>query len=65
VILHPAVLPGWKHHPHISNASVVVAFRQGMRHEKMLEKLATHEVEDVFELFSWVDKCDRAAEGHA
>jgi hypothetical protein len=65
VILHPAVLPGWKHHPRISNASVVVAFRQGMRHEMMLEKLATHEVEDVFELFSLVDKCDRAAEGHA
>jgi hypothetical protein len=30
--------------PRISNASVVVAFRQGVRVEKMLEKLATHDV---------------------
>jgi hypothetical protein len=30
--------------PRISNASVVVAFHQGVRDEKMLEKLATHDV---------------------
>jgi hypothetical protein len=50
--------------PHISNASVVLAFRQGVRDEKMLEKLATHDVQDVSELFSLVDKCTRATEGH-
>jgi hypothetical protein len=30
--------------PRISNASVVVAFRQGVRDEKMLEKLTTHDI---------------------
>jgi hypothetical protein len=38
--------------PHISNASVVAAFRQGVRDEKMLEKLATHDIQDVSALFS-------------
>jgi hypothetical protein len=50
--------------PHISNTSVVVAFRQGMRDKKILEKLATHDVQDVSELFSLTDKCVRVAEGH-
>jgi hypothetical protein len=36
-----------------------------MRDEKMPEKLATHDVQDVFELFSLLDKCARAAEGYA
>jgi hypothetical protein len=31
----------------------------------MLEKLATHDVQDVSELFSLADKCARAAERHA
>jgi hypothetical protein len=31
----------------------------------MLEKLATHDIQDVPELFSLVDKCARATEGHA
>jgi hypothetical protein len=43
-VLHPAVLPGSKHHPRISNAFVVAAFQQGVRDKKMLEKLATHDV---------------------
>jgi hypothetical protein len=51
--------------PRISNASVVVAFHQGVRDEKMLEKLATHDVQDVSALFSLADKCARAAEGCA
>jgi hypothetical protein len=51
--------------PHISNTSVVVTFHQGVRDEKMLEKLTTHDIQDVTELFSLVDKCARAAEGHA
>jgi hypothetical protein len=51
--------------PRISNASVVVAFCQGVRDEKMLEKLTTHDVQDVSVLFSLVDKCARATEGHA
>jgi hypothetical protein len=51
--------------PCISNASVVVAFHQGVRDEKMLEKLAMHDIQDVTELFSLVDKCARATEGRA
>ena len=51
--------------PRISDASIITAFRQGVRDEKMLEKLATHEVESVTTLFSLADKCARAAEGRA
>jgi len=51
--------------PHISDASIITAFRQGVRDEKMLEKLETHEVESVTTLFSLADKCARAAEGRA
>jgi hypothetical protein len=65
VILHPVVLTSSKHYPHISNASIVIAFRQGVRDKKMLEKLATYDVQDVSELFSLVDKCVRATEGRA
>jgi hypothetical protein len=49
--------------PRISNASIVVAFRQGVRDEKMLEKLATHDIQDVSALFSLADKCARAMRG--
>jgi hypothetical protein len=31
----------------------------------MLEKLATHDIQDVAELFSLVNKCARATEGCA
>jgi hypothetical protein len=51
--------------PHISDASIITAFRQGVRDEKMLEKLATHDVETVTTLFALADKCARAAEGRA
>jgi hypothetical protein len=51
--------------PCISNASAMVAFCQGVRDEKMLEKLATHDIKDVAELFSLADKCARAVEGRA
>jgi len=51
--------------PRISDASVITAFRQGVRDKKMLEKLATHEVESVTTLFSLADKCAMAAEGRA
>jgi hypothetical protein len=51
--------------PRISDASIITAFRQGVRDKKMLEKLATHEVETVPTLFALADKCARAAEGHA
>jgi hypothetical protein len=36
-----------------------------VRDEKMLEKLATHDVQDVSELFSLANKCARATEGRA
>jgi hypothetical protein len=51
--------------PHISDASIITAFRQGVHDEKMLEKLATHDVDDVTTLLALADKCARAAEGRA
>jgi hypothetical protein len=51
--------------PRISDASIITAFRQGVRDEKMLEKLATHQVEAVTTLFALANKCARAAEGRA
>jgi hypothetical protein len=51
--------------PHISDASIITAFQQGVCDEKMLEKLATHDVEIVPALFALADKCARAAEGRA
>jgi hypothetical protein len=51
--------------PRISDASIITAFRQGVRDKKMLEKLATHNVETVTTLFTLADKCARAAEGLA
>jgi hypothetical protein len=33
-----------------------VAFRKGVRDEKILEKPATHDIQDVVELFSLADK---------
>jgi hypothetical protein len=51
--------------PRISYASIITAFRQGVRDEKMLEKLATYDVETVSTLFTLADKCARAAEGRA
>jgi hypothetical protein len=51
--------------PCISDASIITAFRQGVRDEKMLEKLATHDMETVTTLFALADKCARAAEGRA
>jgi hypothetical protein len=51
--------------PWISDASIITAFRQGVRDKKMLEKLATHDVETITTLFTLADKCARAAEGRA
>jgi hypothetical protein len=51
--------------PRISDASIITAFRQGVRDEKMLEKLATHEVDNVTTLFTLADKCARVVEGRA
>jgi hypothetical protein len=50
--------------PRISDASIITAFRQGVCDEKMLEKLAMHDVETVPTLFALADKCARAVEGH-
>jgi hypothetical protein len=51
--------------PCITDASIITAFRQGVHDEKMLEKLATHDVETITTLFALADKCARAAEGRA
>jgi hypothetical protein len=51
--------------PCISDASIITTFCQGVCDEKMLEKLATHDVETVTTLFALADKCARAAEGRA
>jgi hypothetical protein len=44
---------------------VVAAFHQGVRDEKVLEKLTTHDVQDVSALFGLADMCFKAVEGHA
>jgi hypothetical protein len=51
--------------PRISDASIINAFRQGVRDKKLLEKLATHDMEIVTTLFTLADKCARVAEGRA
>jgi hypothetical protein len=51
--------------PRIYDASIITAFRQGVRDEKMLEKFATHDVETVPTLIALADKCARAIEGRA
>jgi hypothetical protein len=51
--------------PRISDASIITASHQGVRDKKMLEKLATHDVDDVTTLFALADKCARAVEGRA
>jgi hypothetical protein len=51
--------------PRITDASIITAFRQGVRDEKMLEKMAMHDVETITTLFALADKCARAAEGRA
>jgi hypothetical protein len=65
MILHPVVPPGLKHHPSYLQRFCCYRFQQGVMDEKMLEKLAAHDVQDISELFSLADKCARAAEGHA
>jgi hypothetical protein len=49
----------------ISDASIITAFQQGVRDKKMLEKLATHDMETFTTLFTLANKCVRAAEGRA
>jgi hypothetical protein len=51
--------------PRIYDASIITAFQQGVRDEKMLDKLATHDMETIPTLFALADKCARAAEGRA
>jgi hypothetical protein len=51
--------------PRISDASIITAFRQGVRDEKMLKKLATHDVNNITTLFALADKCARATKGCA
>jgi hypothetical protein len=55
----------WGTIPRISDASIITAFRHGVRDEKMLEKLATHDVDTISTLFALADMCARAAEGRA
>jgi hypothetical protein len=55
----------WGTIPRISDASIITAFRQGVCDEKMLEKLAMHDVETVPMLFALANKSARAAEGRA
>jgi hypothetical protein len=51
--------------PCISDASIITTFHQGVCDEKMLEKLATHDVETVPTLFALADKCARATKSRA
>jgi hypothetical protein len=49
--------------PRISDASIITTFRQEVHDKKMLERLATHDVEIITTLFTLIDKCARAVEG--
>ena len=51
--------------PRITPHAVIVAFRQGVRNEWMLEKRGTHEVETTAERFALADRCAKAAEARA
>jgi hypothetical protein len=51
--------------PRNYDASIITAFRQGVRDKKMLKKLATNDVETVTMLFTLADKCARATKGRA
>jgi hypothetical protein len=51
--------------PRTSNASIITPFLQGVRDEKMLEKLMMHDVESVTTLFALANKCVRAVVGRA
>jgi hypothetical protein len=62
MLLYLAVLPGSQHHPTYQQCFCYGCILAGVRDEK---KLATHDIQDVVELFSLVDKCARAAEGYA
>ena len=42
---------------------MIVAFRQGVRDEQMLEKLAVRNITYVGDLLALADKCVRMAEG--
>ena len=48
--------------PQITPHPIIVAFRQGVHDERMLEKLGTHKVKTTTELFALADKCAKAAE---
>ena len=51
--------------PCICNASIITTFCQGVHNEKMLEKLATNNVDSDTMLFALANKFARAVEGHA
>lgn len=46
----------------ITSESVVIAFKRGVRDQKMVEKLATKEIRSTTELFEFADKCAQAIE---
>jgi hypothetical protein len=63
--LHLPLHQGTGHHTSYIRCFHHHSFLPGVRDEKMLEKLATHDVETVSTLFTLTDKCARAAEGRA
>jgi hypothetical protein len=44
----------------ITLAFIIVVFHQGTRDKKMLEKLATRNVQDAGDIFTLAGKCARA-----
>jgi hypothetical protein len=55
----------WGTIPCISDVSVITAFCEGIRDEKMLEKLVTDDVESVTMVFALADKYARATKDRA
>ena len=65
-MLYTAFQPGSQHYPASGPPhAVIVVFQQGVRDERMLEKLGPHEIETTAELFALADKCAKAAEARA
>jgi hypothetical protein len=62
--IHLPLHQGTRNHTSYFYVSIIVAFRQGVCDEKMIEKLAAHDVESVTTLFALANKCIRATVGY-
>jgi hypothetical protein len=62
--IHLLLHQGTRNYTSYFYVSIIVAFRQGVRDEKMIEKLAVHDVESIITLFALANKCVQATVGY-